>query len=87
MIFGVAKTIAFLSQGTRLPAGSAIFMGTPAGVGMSRNPPLWMKDGDVVEVGLEGVGTCVNTVEFVQEEEKNIPHEDGKDSGDTDCSD
>lgn len=28
-------------------------------------PPLWLKDGDVVEVGLEGVGACVNRVEFV----------------------
>lgn len=31
---------------------------------MGRNPPLWLKDGDVVEVGLEGVGSIINTVEF-----------------------
>lgn len=64
MIFGVAKTIAFLSQGTTLLPGDLIFTGTPSGVGMGRNPQVWLKDGDVVEVGLEGVGTCVNKVEF-----------------------
>lgn len=39
----------------------------PRGVGMGRKPPLWLKDGDIVEVGLEGVGSCVNTVRFVKE--------------------
>jgi 2-keto-4-pentenoate hydratase/2-oxohepta-3-ene-1,7-dioic acid hydratase in catechol pathway len=64
MIFGVAKTIAFLSQGTTLLPGDVIFTGTPQGVGMGRKPQLWLKDGDVVEVGLEGVGWCTNKVEF-----------------------
>ena len=64
MIFGIAKTIAFLSQGTTLLPGDVIFTGTPQGVGMGRKPQLWLKDGDVVEVGLEGVGTCTNKVEF-----------------------
>ena len=66
MIFGVAKTIAFLSQGTTLLPGDVIFTGTPQGVGMGRSPQLWLRDGDVVEVGLEGVGTCVNRVEFTK---------------------
>ncbi|KAK3310662.1 Fumarylacetoacetase-like protein [Chaetomium strumarium] len=64
MIFSVKKTIAFLSQGTTLLPGDLIFTGTPQGVGMGRNPQVWLKDGDVVEVELEGVGTCTNTVEF-----------------------
>jgi 2-keto-4-pentenoate hydratase/2-oxohepta-3-ene-1,7-dioic acid hydratase in catechol pathway len=64
MIFGVAKTIAFLSQGTTLLPGDLIFTGTPQGVGMGRKPQLWLKDGDVVEVALEDVGTCTNKVEF-----------------------
>ncbi|KAH8815380.1 fumarylacetoacetate hydrolase family protein [Xylogone sp. PMI_703] len=64
MIFGVAKTIAFLSQGTTLLPGDLIFTGTPQGVGMGRKPQLWLKDGDVAEVWLEGVGTCTNKVEF-----------------------
>jgi len=70
MIFGVAKTIAFLSQGTTLLPGDVIFTGTPQGVGMGRKPQLWLKDGDVVEVGLEGVGTCTNKVEFTKAKSK-----------------
>ena len=35
----------------------------PQGVGEVRQPPLWLKDGDIVEVSLEGVGTCVNKVQ------------------------
>ncbi|KAF4122643.1 2-keto-4-pentenoate hydratase/2-oxohepta-3-ene-1,7-dioic acid hydratase (catechol pathway), partial [Geosmithia morbida] len=57
MIFNVRKIISFLSQGVTLLPGDLIFTGTPSGVGMGRKPQLWLKDGDVVEVGLEGVGT------------------------------
>ena len=64
MIFGVAKTIAFLSQGTTLLPGDVIFTGTPQGVGMGRKPQLWLKDGDIVEVSLEAVGACTNKVEL-----------------------
>ncbi|KAJ5638880.1 hypothetical protein N7528_001270 [Penicillium herquei] len=64
MIFGVAKTIAFLSQGTTLLPGDLIFTGTPQGVGMGRKPNLWLKDGDQVEVALEGVGSCKNRVVY-----------------------
>ncbi|MDI1491145.1 MAG: hypothetical protein OHK93_002352 [Ramalina farinacea] len=70
MIFGVAKTISFLSQGTTLMPGDLIFTGTPQGVGGGRKPPLWLRDGDVVEVSLEGVGTCVNKVEWVKSRSK-----------------
>ncbi|KAL8656658.1 MAG: hypothetical protein Q9210_000090 [Variospora velana] len=66
MIFGVAKTIAFLSQGTTLLPGDILFTGTPQGVGAGRSPPLWLNNGDVVEVSLEGIGTCTNKVEYVQ---------------------
>jgi 2-keto-4-pentenoate hydratase/2-oxohepta-3-ene-1,7-dioic acid hydratase in catechol pathway len=64
MIFNVAKTIAFLSQGTTLLPGDIIFTGTPSGVGMGRSPQLWMQDGDVIEIELEGVGKIVNKVEY-----------------------
>ncbi|KAL9117206.1 MAG: hypothetical protein Q9187_006260 [Circinaria calcarea] len=67
MIFGVRDTIAFLSRGTTLLPGDLIFTGTPEGVGMGRTPQVWLKHGDVVEVGLEGIGTCTNKVEFVKE--------------------
>ncbi|RAL63504.1 hypothetical protein DID88_003924 [Monilinia fructigena] len=70
MIFGVAKTIAFLSQGTTLLPGDLIFTGTPQGVGMGRKPQVWLKDGDVVEVGLEGVGSIINKVEFTKTKEQ-----------------
>lgn len=42
---------------------------SPQGVGMGRKPNLWLKDGDNVEVSLEGVGSCVNRVVF----EKPVP--------------
>ncbi|KAJ5256713.1 hypothetical protein N7478_012817 [Penicillium angulare] len=64
MIFGVAQTIAFLSQGTTLLPGDLIFTGTPQGVGMGRKPALWLKNGDQVTVALEGVGSCTNRVVF-----------------------
>ena len=40
---------------------------SPAGVAMGRSPQPWLQDGDMVEVSLEGVGTCVNKIEFEQE--------------------
>ncbi|KAL8962864.1 MAG: hypothetical protein Q9193_000805 [Seirophora villosa] len=66
MIFGVAKTISFLSQGTTLLPGDVLFTGTPQGVGSGRTPPLWLNNGDIVEVSLEGIGTCTNKIEYAQ---------------------
>lgn len=54
--------ISFLSRGVTLMPGDVIFTGTPEGVGMGRKPQLWLKDGDVVEVGLESVGTWYVTI-------------------------
>ncbi|KAI9902967.1 hypothetical protein N3K66_002319 [Trichothecium roseum] len=70
MIFDVRKTVSFLSQGTTLMPGDLIFTGTPQGVGMGRKPQVWLKDGDVVEVGLENVGTCTNNVDFAKAQSK-----------------
>ncbi|EPE04187.1 fumarylacetoacetate hydrolase [Ophiostoma piceae UAMH 11346] len=64
MIFNVKQAISFLSKGVTLLPGDVIFTGTPSGVGMGRTPNLWLQDGDVVEVELEGVGVCTNKVEF-----------------------
>ncbi|KAG9247521.1 hypothetical protein BJ878DRAFT_532525 [Calycina marina] len=69
-IFGIAKTIAFLSQGTTLLPGDVIFTGTPSGVAMGMKTPVWLKDGDVVEVALENVGSCINKVQFAQPKSK-----------------
>jgi 2-keto-4-pentenoate hydratase/2-oxohepta-3-ene-1,7-dioic acid hydratase in catechol pathway len=51
-----------LSQSTTLLPGTAIFTGTPHGVGMAQNPPLWLKDGDEVSITIEKIGTLTNTV-------------------------
>lgn len=62
MIFPVDRTIALLAQCMTLAAGDVLVMGTPSGVGQSRQPPLWMKTGDRFEVDIEGIGTLSNTV-------------------------
>jgi 2-keto-4-pentenoate hydratase/2-oxohepta-3-ene-1,7-dioic acid hydratase in catechol pathway len=62
MIFGVAETIEFLSSLMTLEAGDIIATGTPAGVGVSRDPQVLLRDGDVVEVEIEGIGVLRNRV-------------------------
>jgi len=62
MIFDVPKLIAYLSLWTLLRPGDVIVTGTPGGVGAARNPPLWMKPGDSVEVEIDGVGLLKNEV-------------------------
>ena len=62
MIHDVPALIAFLSQSTTLFPGTLIFTGTPSGVGMAQDPPLWLKDGDEVSVTIEGIGTLTNRV-------------------------
>lgn len=62
MIFGVAKTIAFLSKIMTLEPGDIIATGTPAGVGNSRDPKIFLHQGDVVEVEIENIGTLRNRV-------------------------
>jgi len=62
MLFPVAETIALLSECMTLETGDVIVTGTPSGVGHVRKPPVWMKDGDVVEVEIEGVGVLRNPV-------------------------
>lgn len=62
MIFSVAEAIAMVSQCMTLLPGDVIAMGTPAGVGAARKPPVWMKHGDTVEVCIEGIGVLRNPV-------------------------
>jgi 2-keto-4-pentenoate hydratase/2-oxohepta-3-ene-1,7-dioic acid hydratase in catechol pathway len=57
LIYSVPKIIAFCSDFTPLAPGDVIATGTPEGVGHRRNPPLWMKPGDVLEVEISGIGT------------------------------
>jgi len=62
MIFSVAETIALLAEVLTLEPGDVIVMGTPAGVGQARNPPVWMKAGDTVEIEIERVGLLSNPI-------------------------
>ncbi|KAL8399544.1 hypothetical protein RB594_000073 [Gaeumannomyces avenae] len=64
MIFSVAKTIAFLSQGTTLERGTVIMLGTPPGVGAMRKPRVWLKHGDDMRVYIDGIGTLINEVYY-----------------------
>ncbi len=62
MVFGVARTIALLSESLTLEPGDVVVMGTPGGVGYARTPPVWMKAGDTIEIDIEGVGLLSNPV-------------------------
>src|SRR5882724_4969535 len=62
LIHSVPQIIAFCSDFTPLAAGDVIATGTPEGVGHRRNPPLWMKAGDVLEVEISGIGTLRSRV-------------------------
>lgn len=62
MIFDVATTIELLSSFLTLEAGDVLVMGTPAGVGAARTPPVFMKHGDVVEIEIERIGILRNPV-------------------------
>lgn len=62
MIFSIPKIIEFLSGSTTLLPGTLILTGTPAGVGMGRNPPRWLRVGDVVEIEIEALGRLRNPV-------------------------
>ena len=63
MIFSVAKIVSYLSEDCTLLPGTVIFTGTPPGVGFMRKPAVWLKQGDVCEVTIQGLGTLSNTVE------------------------
>jgi 2-keto-4-pentenoate hydratase/2-oxohepta-3-ene-1,7-dioic acid hydratase in catechol pathway len=62
---GVRDLIAFCSQGQTLQKGSLIMTGTPGGVGLFMKPPTFLKDGDVVEVEISGIGRLKNTIKFM----------------------
>jgi 2-keto-4-pentenoate hydratase/2-oxohepta-3-ene-1,7-dioic acid hydratase in catechol pathway len=65
MYFKIPRIIAELSRGLTLEPGDVIATGTPSGVGMGRNPPEWLKPGDVMETEIEGIGAMRNTIHAV----------------------
>lgn len=62
LITSIPRLIAYCSTILPLLPGDVIVSGTPGGVGARRNPPLWMRDGDVCEVEISGIGTLSNPV-------------------------
>lgn len=62
MIFSIAHIVSYVSQFLTLSPGDVIATGTPEGIGAKRNPPLWLRSGDKVEVVLEKVGTLTNEI-------------------------
>jgi 2-keto-4-pentenoate hydratase/2-oxohepta-3-ene-1,7-dioic acid hydratase in catechol pathway len=62
MIFKIPKIIEYVSTWTTLLPGDVLVTGTPGGVGARRNPPIWMKPGDKVEIEIDKVGILENTI-------------------------
>ncbi|KIX07652.1 uncharacterized protein Z518_02305 [Rhinocladiella mackenziei CBS 650.93] len=84
LIFSVPQLIKTLSESQTLRAGDVIAIGTPAGVGIGRKPPVFLKPSDVVEISVAGIGTLRNkitdsrdpkevTVSIAEEEARSIP--------------
>ncbi|KAF2633477.1 hypothetical protein BU25DRAFT_327545 [Macroventuria anomochaeta] len=64
MIFTIGEIIQHLSRGTTLRSGTAILTGTPSGVGLFMEPKGFVKDGDEVEIYVEGIGSIINKMKF-----------------------
>ncbi len=65
MVFDISAILAHVSAGTSLEPGDIVLTGTPSGAGAFREPPRFLGDGDVVEIGVEGVGLLRNYVRFL----------------------
>lgn len=57
MSFPIAMLVSYISRFMRLMPGDVITTGTPPGVGLGMNPPLFLRAGDMVELGIDGLGT------------------------------
>lgn len=64
LIFGIDELVAFCSQAFTLEPGDLLFTGTPPGVGIYRDPPVLLSDGDAVTVGIESIGELTTTCRF-----------------------
>lgn len=64
LLFGVASLVSFLSQGSTLQKGTVIMTGTPDGVALGMKVPKWLQEGDVIEVKIEKLGSCVNKIVY-----------------------
>jgi 2-keto-4-pentenoate hydratase/2-oxohepta-3-ene-1,7-dioic acid hydratase in catechol pathway len=61
-IFNIPQAIEYLTHFMTLEPGDVVFTGTPPGVGFARKPPVFLKDGDVTEIQIDGIGVLRNTV-------------------------
>lgn len=62
MMRSCAQLLSYLSRHFTLLPGTVILTGTPAGVGFARQPPVFLKEGDQIEIEIDGIGTLANTV-------------------------
>jgi 2,4-didehydro-3-deoxy-L-rhamnonate hydrolase len=62
MIFNVRVLVAYITRFMRLMPGDVITTGTPPGVGLGMNPQVFLRDGDIVELSIEGLGVQRQTV-------------------------
>lgn len=69
LLFSIADLVRFISRGRSMAPGSVIMTGTPSGVGVAKKPPVWIKDGDVVEVEIENLGIIRNKFSVPQQME------------------
>ncbi len=66
LVFDCASLLAYISTFTVLRPGDVVLTGTPGGVGMAMDPPLYLRDGDIVEVAVQGIGTLTNRVRLTR---------------------
>jgi len=64
LIFGIDELVSVCSQAFTLKPGDLLFTGTPPGVGVYREPPVLLEDGDEVSIGVEGLGELTNYCRF-----------------------
>ena len=62
LIFNIPQLVSYISQFMTLLPGDIVSTGTPAGVGLGFNPPVYLKPGDVVELGIDGLGVSRQNV-------------------------
>ncbi|GAB4112349.1 MAG: fumarylacetoacetate hydrolase family protein [Candidatus Caldatribacteriota bacterium] len=62
LIFGVRELVSYCSKNFTLYPGTIIMTGTPGGVGFARKPPVFLKNGDIIEIEIDGIGTLSNRV-------------------------
>ncbi|NHI93104.1 MAG: FAA hydrolase family protein [Candidatus Lokiarchaeota archaeon] len=62
LIFSVPQIISFISEGITLSPGDLIGTGTPPGIGAARNPPIFLKSGDKIELSIDNIGNLINLV-------------------------